>query len=46
MFGLTMGALLGCFNGILIAYLKIPSFIVTLGGLIAYSGLAWWVIRG
>ncbi|TMJ36647.1 MAG: sugar ABC transporter permease [Alphaproteobacteria bacterium] len=46
LFGLAMGALLGCFNGILIAYLKIPSFIVTLGGLIAYSGLAWWVIRG
>ena len=45
-FGLVMGALLGCFNGILIAYLRIPSFIVTLGGLIAYSGLAWWVIRG
>lgn len=46
LFGLAMGALLGCFNGILIAYLRIPSFIVTLGGLIAYSGLAWWVIRG
>ncbi len=45
-FGLVMGALLGCFNGLLIAYLRIPSFIVTLGGLIAYSGLAWWVIRG
>lgn len=46
LFGLAMGALLGCFNGLLIAYLRIPSFIVTLGGLIAYSGLAWWVIRG
>jgi D-xylose transport system permease protein len=46
LFALAMGALVGCFNGILIAYLKIPSFIVTLGGLIVYSGMAWWVIRG
>ncbi|WP_119391785.1 sugar ABC transporter permease [Taklimakanibacter lacteus] len=46
LFALVMGALVGCLNGVLIAYLRIPSFIVTLGGLIAYSGLAWWVIRG
>lgn len=46
LFGLAMGAAVGCFNGLLIAYANIPSFIVTLGGLIAYSGAAWWVIRG
>jgi D-xylose transport system permease protein len=44
--GIAFGALIGAFNGALIAYAGIPSFIVTLGGLIAYSGLAWWVIRG
>jgi D-xylose transport system permease protein len=45
-FGLALGAFVGWFNGMLIAYANIPSFIVTLGGLIAYSGMAWWVIRG
>jgi D-xylose transport system permease protein len=44
--GIGFGALIGAFNGMLIAYAGIPSFIVTLGGLIAYSGAAWWVIRG
>ena len=43
---LIAGGLLGAFNGFLIAYAGIPSFIVTLGGLIVYNGLAWWVIRG
>jgi D-xylose transport system permease protein len=43
---LGTGALLGALNGFLIAYAGIPSFIVTLGGLIVYSGAAWWVIRG
>ena len=43
---LSLGALLGAFNGYLVAYAGIPSFIVTLGGLIVYNGAAWWVIRG
>lgn len=43
---LGVGAILGAFNGFLVAYAGIPSFIVTLGGLIVYSGAAWWVIRG
>jgi len=30
----------------LTAYAGIPAFIVTLGGLIAYSGVAWGLIRG
>jgi D-xylose transport system permease protein len=46
LFGIGLGLLIGFINGMLIAYAGIPSFIVTLGGLIAYSGLAWWVIRG
>ena len=43
---ITLGALIGAFNGALTAYAKIPAFIVTLGGLIAYSGLAFLVARG
>ena len=37
---LLLGALLGALNGVLSSYLRIPSFIVTLAGLIAYRGLA------
>ncbi len=44
--GLSAGALLGGFHGYLIAYAGIPSFIVTLGGLIVWRGAAWAVIRG
>ena len=44
--GLALGAAIGAFHGTLIAYLGIPSFIVTLGGLIVWRGAAWSVIRG
>ena len=44
--GLSAGALLGSFHGYLIAYAGIPSFIVTLGGLIVWRGAAWAIIRG
>lgn len=37
---LALGTLLGAVNGVLTAFLRIPSFIVTLAGLIAYRGLA------
>jgi D-xylose transport system permease protein len=37
---------LGCLQGALIAYLVIPSFIVTLGGLLVWRGAAWWVTQG
>lgn len=43
--GLGVGALIGAFHGFLIAYVGIPSFIVTLGGLLAWRG-AVWVIAG
>jgi len=44
---LTVGALVGAFNGYLIAYLGIPAFIVTLGGLIAYAkGFAFYISEG
>lgn len=41
-----LGALLGLFQGALVAYLAIPSFIVTLGGLLVWRGAAWWVTTG
>ncbi|MBL4598642.1 MAG: sugar ABC transporter permease [Rhizobiaceae bacterium] len=44
--GLAFGALIGAFHGLLIAYLGIPAFIVTLGGLLVWRGSAWWVARG
>jgi D-xylose transport system permease protein len=44
--GLALGAAIGALHGILIAYFGIPSFIVTLGGLIVWRGGAWAVIRG
>ena len=43
---LAVGTLIGAFNGFLIAYAQIPAFIVTLGGLIAFSGMAFLVAKG
>jgi len=45
-FGIAMGALIGAFQGGLIAYLNIPSFIVTLGGLLVWRGAAFLVAGG
>ena len=36
---LVVGALIGAFNGVLIAVLRVPSFIVTLAGFLAYQGV-------
>ncbi len=44
--GLALGLVLGALQGALIAYLGIPSFIVTLGGLLVWRGAAWWVTHG
>jgi D-xylose transport system permease protein len=44
--GLALGVMLGAFQGYLIAYLGIPAFIVTLGGLLVWRGAAWWVTSG
>lgn len=38
--GLVVGALLGAFNGLLVAYTKFPSFLVTLGTLALFRGAA------
>jgi D-xylose transport system permease protein len=45
-FCVAMGALLGAFQGVLIAFLGIPSFIVTLGGLLVWRGAAFLVAGG
>ena len=39
--GLLLGATVGAIQGFIIAYLGVPSFIVTLGGLLIWSGLAF-----
>lgn len=44
--GLVVGAGIGALQGYIIAYLEVPSFIVTLGGLLVWRGGAWWVARG
>lgn len=44
--GILIGILIGGFQGILIAYLGIPAFIVTLGGLLVWRGAAWWITSG
>jgi D-xylose transport system permease protein len=44
--GLVLGALIGGFQGGIIAYLGVPSFIVTLGGFLVWRGVAWWLASG
>lgn len=41
--GLVSGAVIGAINGALVALLKIPSFLVTLGMLGLAAGLAQWI---
>jgi D-xylose transport system permease protein len=43
---LACGLLLGIFNGYLVAYAGIPSFIVGLGGMLAYRGIVLGVTDG
>ena len=45
-FAIIIGTAVGAFNGVLIAYGQIPSFIVTLGGLIAFRGIAFLIASG
>lgn len=44
--GIAFGTLIGAFQGFLIAYLSIPAFIVTLGGLLIWRGASYLVARG
>jgi D-xylose transport system permease protein len=44
--GLAVGAIIGALQGFLVAYIGIPSFIVTLGGLLIWRGAAFQLARG
>ena len=44
--GVALGALIGAIQGGLIAYARIPSFIVTLGGLLVWRGLIFKLQQG
>ena len=44
--GLALGAAIGAFQGTIVAWLGVPSFIVTLGGFLVWRGLAWWTASG
>ena len=44
--GLFFGTLIGAFHGWLVGYLTIPAFIVTLGGLLVWRNVAWYLTNG
>ena len=44
--GTVLGAGLGMLNGLLFAFGAIPSFVVTLGSLSMFTGLAWHLLQG
>ncbi len=44
--GIALGAAIGGLQGAVVAYVGVPSFIVTLGGLLVWRGLAWWMASG
>jgi D-xylose transport system permease protein len=46
LFGLVLGGVIGLIQGFVIAYLGVPSFIVTLGGLLVWRGLIFQYIQG
>ncbi|MBL3565826.1 sugar ABC transporter permease [Rhodovulum sulfidophilum] len=44
--GLATGALIGGVQGWLVGFLGIPAFIVTLGGLLVWRNVAWYLTNG
>ena len=44
--GLALGGLIGLFQGFIVSYLGVPSFIVTLGGLLVWRGLIFQYASG
>jgi D-xylose transport system permease protein len=44
--GVLVGLVVGCFQGWLTAWARVPSFIVTLGGLLAWRGAAQGICSG
>ncbi|SIQ66600.1 multiple monosaccharide ABC transporter membrane protein [Alkalispirochaeta americana] len=43
---LLLGVLVGAFHGFFIAFLRIPAFIVTLGGMLIFRGLTMVILQG
>ncbi len=46
LFALAFGAFLGAINGVIFAFGRIPSFVVTLGSLSVFTGAAWEILQG
>ncbi len=44
--GVLLGAGVGALQGYIIAYIGVPSFIVTLGGLLSIRGVIWYMSNG
>jgi D-xylose transport system permease protein len=44
--GVLLGAVIGFLQGSVVAHAAVPSFIVTLGGLLVWRGLAWLLASG
>ena len=44
--GMCLGAAIGALQGFIIAYIGVPSFIVTLGGLLSIRGVVWYLSSG
>jgi D-xylose transport system permease protein len=44
--GIALGAAIGGLQGFIVAYIGVPAFIVTLGGLLVWRGVAWALSRG
>jgi D-xylose transport system permease protein len=43
---IVIGLIIGAIHGSLVAYMNIPAFIVTLGGLLAWRGVVLWRMKG
>ncbi|WP_158971381.1 multiple monosaccharide ABC transporter permease [Chachezhania sediminis] len=43
---LAVGAVIGMAQGFWVAYFRIPSFIVTLAGMLVFKGLTLWLLEG
>ncbi|MHA7775299.1 sugar ABC transporter permease [Roseibium sp. M-1] len=44
--GVVVGVAIGAFQGWMVGYLGIPAFIVTLGGLLVWRNVAWFITSG
>ncbi|MGD0247729.1 MAG: sugar ABC transporter permease [Candidatus Limnocylindrales bacterium] len=44
--GIALGAAIGAFQGYIVAYVGVPSFVVTLGGLLVWRGLVFEIQQG